>query len=541
MLTLRYYQKEAIFSIFDYFQKGGTGNCVAALPTGTGKSLIIAEFIRQVFQYWPNQRLMLITHVKELIEQDAKALLRQWPVAPLGIYSAGLNSRDMIMPIVFGGIQSISKAIKRSLENNDSKPAHLKHFGFRDLVLIDEAHLLSPKDDTQYQYVLTELIKINPNLKVIGFTATPYRLKQGMIVDEGLFTDICYDITGVDAFNRLIAEGFIANLIPKKTGVEIDVSNISLSAGDFNGKELLEASDKDEIMYAAVRETVEHGQNRKKWLMFTAGITHAEHVAAMLQSFGVNAVASHSKLSKETNNEIIRAFKNDEIRALVNNNKFTTGFDCPQIDLIGMLRATMSPGLWVQMLGRGTRPADGKDNCLVLDFAGNTKRLGPINDPVKPRKPGKGGPGDAPVRICENCGVYNHASARWCINCGIEFKFETKIFKHAGTEALLRSDSPIVEYFNVQKVIYNLHEKENKPPSIKVNYFCGLQMFTEWVCLEHPGLTGKRARDWWRERHIEEPPITTYEALRRTKELRVPSKIRVWINKPYPEILGYEY
>ena len=131
--------------------------------------------------------------------------------------------------------------------------------------------------------------------------------------------------------------------------------------------------------------------------------------------------------------------------------------------------------------------------------------------------------------------------------CGNEFTFETKLFTNSFGGEILRSDAPIVEYFNVQKVIYALHEKKNEhgvltsPPSIKVSYFCGFQMFNEWLCLEHPGLAGKRARDWWRQRHSEEPPITTYEALRRVSELRVPNRVRVHTNKKYPEILSAEW
>jgi DNA repair protein RadD len=241
-------------------------------------------------------------------------------------------------------------------------------------------------------------------------------------------------------------------------------------------------------------------------------------------------------------------FQNGYYDCIVNKDQLTTGFDHPPIDLIGDLQPTMSPGKHVQKWGRGTRPspATQKNNCLGLDFAGNVRRLGPINDPVKPRKPGQGG-GDAPIRICDSCGAYNHASARTCCNCGIEFSFETKIFGTAGTEAFLRSDAPIVEYFKVAKVIYNLHEKKDSngiltsPPSIKVSYFCGLRKFDEWVMLEHKGMASKRARDWWRSRHQEEPPPTTYQALQRVSELRTPSQIRVWVNKKYPDILGYEY
>lgn len=538
----RWYQEEAIYQIFDYFQKGNCGNPVVAMPTGTGKSFVIANFIRDIFLSWPNQRIIMLTHVKELIEQNAEKLLSVWSNAPLGIHSAGLNSRESIMPIIFGGVQSAAKYMQKEIEKNDGKPWHLKHFGHRDLVLIDECHLLSPKEDSQYQYIINELLKINPYLKVIGFTATPYRMRQGMITDGGLFTDICYNLTTIEAFNRLIAEGFICPLIPKRTNTEIDISNVGLTGGEFNSKQLQIAVDKDEITFNAVREMVELGYNRKAWLVFAAGIQNAEHIASMLESFGIEAVASHSKLKPKENDERIKAFKCGEIRALVNNNKFTTGFDYPAIDLIGMFRPTLSPGLWVQMLGRGTRPSPetGKENCLVLDFAGNTRRLGPINDPTIPRKPGKGG-GDAPVRICEICGVYNHASARYCINCGTEFTFENKLSFEASTKELLRSDLPIVKYFDVQKVIYNLHEKAGKPPSIKVNYFCGLQMFTEFVGLEHSGYMSKKARNWWRLRHREEPPPTTYEALQRVSELRTPSKIRVWVNKKYPEVLSAEW
>jgi DNA repair protein RadD len=113
MIKLRYYQEDAISAIFKYFSSH-TGNPILALPTGTGKSIVIAEFVRRVLQTWPGQRIIMLTHVKELIAQNAAKLQSIWPNAPMGIYSAGLNSRDMMMPIVFGGVQSVSKAIERA-------------------------------------------------------------------------------------------------------------------------------------------------------------------------------------------------------------------------------------------------------------------------------------------------------------------------------------------------------------------------------------------------------------------------------------------
>lgn len=524
----RWYQIEAEQSVFDYFDANRVGNPLIALPTATGKSVVIARFIRRVFSMFPNERIMMLTHVKELIEQNASKLLRIWPNAPLGINSAGLKQRDTMLPIIFGGVKSVV--------------GNVRAFGPRSLLVIDEAHLLNPSAESMYQKIIAELLAMNPYLRVIGLTATPFRLKQGMLTEDGIFTDICYNLCTVEGFNRLVAEGYISPPIPKRTTTFIDVSGVKIVGGEYNSAELEAASDKDEITWAAVKEMAELGYNRQSWMAFASGVKHAEHIAEALQSLGIVAAAVHSKLPGKENDARIAAHKRGEIRCLVNMGKLTTGYDHPPIDLIAMLRATNSPGLWVQMLGRGTRPSPEtrKENCLVLDFARNTPRLGPINDPIKPNKPGKGG-GDAPVRICEGCGCYNHASARNCINCGAEFTFETKIFKAAGTEELLRGDAPIVQYFAVDYVTYNLHQKPGSPPAIRVSYFCGYQKFDEFIFPEHSVQARRRAVQWWAQRHNEVLPATTAECLSKGPELRMPSRLRIHVNLKYPQVLSYEF
>jgi DNA repair protein RadD len=527
----RWYQDESVQSVFDYYNTGHTGNPLIGLPTGTGKSFVIAMLIRRIMSRWPSQRFMVCTHVKELLEQNSSKLAEVWPSAPFGIYSAGLKRRDTSLPVIFGGVASI--------KNN------IQAFGHRDLMLIDEAHLLSPNDDTMYHQVIGELQQINPYMKVIGLTATPYRLGQGLLTDGGLFTDICYDMTNMKAFNRLVAEGFISPLIPKRTNTIVDVSEVGQSKGDFIKSQLEGALDKEAITYAACQEMCDLGRDRGAWLVFASGIKHAEHVAQMLRNFGITAVAVHSKMpgGDEARNKAIRDFKNGVIRCIVNNNVLTTGFDHPPIDLIGMLRPTTSPGLWVQMLGRGTRPSPEtmKRNCLCLDFAGNTLRLGPINDPVIPRKKGEGS-GDAPVKICEVCGTYNHISARECCECGAEFTIRVKIVKSAGTQELIKDDKPVVETFKVDRVMYSKHSKPGSPDSLRVAYVCGLRLFEEYVCIEHPTkFAAHKARDWWRLRMgTDATPPTTEEAVKWSMNLAIPKRIRVWINKKYPEITGYE-
>lgn len=535
-ITLRYYQEEAIQSIYNYFMTK-QGNPLICLPTGTGKSILPAEFIRRVLHQWPNQKFLMVTHVSELIKQNASVLDRIWPQAPLGIYSAGLKRKDIGYPIIYGGIQSMIK-----------NPAI---FGHRDIIFIDEAHLVSLDDSSMYLTFISTMKLLNPHVKIVGMTATPFRMGQGMLTDPpGLFTDIVYDMTNLHGFNKLIEEGYLAPLIPKRTKTELDVSGVSVQKGEYVASQLQSAVDKNEITYSALREAIHYGENRRSWLIFASGIEHSDHIAEMLSSFGIECASVHSKQNDNYNDAAIAAFKAGELRALSSFSKLTTGFDNPIIDMIIDLRPTLSIPLHVQKYGRGTRPADGKKDCLVLDFARNTPRLGPINDPIIPKKKGEKG-GDAPVKICDLCGVYNHAAARFCCGCGEEFVFKVKIVREAGTEELIKSDKPVFETFKVDHAIYAHRQKLDRVtrvalnnPYIEVTYVCegGMHSFKEFVFPQHSAFLQKKFRDWWRQRMTTEPPITTSEALQHISQFRTPKKLNVHINKkPYPEILGVEF
>ncbi len=546
-MEFRYFQNDAVESVFDYFEaRRGIlkpANPVVAMPTGTGKSVVIGGVAHQAIMRYPASRLLMATHVKELITQNAKTLLRVWPEAPLGIHSAGLKQRDTAQQIIYGGIKSLLNS--REL------------IGYRDLMLIDEGHLVSPKASTGYRELIKYLQLANPWLKVVMFTATPYRLGQGLLTDEGgIATDICFDITGVEWFNRLIAEGYLSPLIPFRREVGLDLASVAPgSNGDYNQSSLQHAIDKDAITFAALQECVRYAHDRRSWLIFASGVQHAENIANMLWRFGISAAAVHSDMPAAERDARIAAFKRGQLRCLVNMNVLTTGFDHPPIDFIGMLRPTLSPGLWVQMLGRGTRPYDCyltddpllrqyfpyvKQNCLVLDFAGNARRLGPINDPKIPRKKGKGG-GLPPVKDCECCGCENHISAITCVNCGAPFVFEVKYKETAYTEELLAPDDHIVEWHNVNRVFYMEHESTKHGKYVRVEYHCmGMDRFSEMLWFGDSWMA-RKTKDWFRLRNVE-PPATIEEALPILHTLPEPSRIRVWENKkPYPQIMNTEF
>lgn len=534
-MELRYYQTEAVEAIYQYFEDGNEGNPLVAMPTGTGKSVVIAEFVRTVFMNFRGQRILKLTHVKELIQQNYEKLMALFPTAPAGIYSSGLGRRE-IRPITFAGIGSV---VNRAQE-----------LGFIDLVLIDEAHMVPTKESTNYRRLLNELRAINPEMKVIGFTATPYRLGQGMLTDEGgIFTDVCYDITGLSAFNRLIGEGYLAPLVPVRTQKELDLTGVRIQGGEFNQADLQGACDRYEISVRACNEMIARAEGREHWLVFGTGVEHCEHVAEILCDLGVAAHPVHSKMEDAERDRLIAGFKAGEIKCLVNNNILTTGFDAPFIDMIGVLQPTNSCARWVQMLGRGTRPCEGKDNCLVLDFAGNTRRLGPINDPQTPRKKGKG-KGQAPVRICPKCDAYNHASARVCEHCGEVFEMAVKFGTRADSRELIVGTEPVYQIADVANVVYSEHPgRDGKPPSLKVSYVTpSMQRFTEWQCLQHPGGVSIRAAKWWIQaasyknpKYNLRPPETIEEALTRLNELAPPKSIRVWTNTKHPRIMARDW
>jgi len=522
MLTLRPYQEAAIAAIYTYYEVN-SGNCCVVIPTAGGKSLVMASFIEGVLKAWPDQRILIVTHVRELIAQNHAEMIGLWPEAPAGIYSAGLGKREAQARVLFAGIQSIHRR------------AH--EIGHTDLVLIDEAHLIPGNSSTMYRRFLDALQAINPALKVIGLTATPFRTGSGMLHEgkDALFTDIAYEAPVRD----LIDKGFLSPLISKQPATRLDVSKVGTRAGDFIARDLAAAVDQDATTRAAVAEIITHGKDRKSWLAFCSGVDHARHVAEEFARQGITCRTIFGNTPKEERDAIIAAFKRGEIRALATMGVLTTGFNAPAVDLIALLRPTKSAGLYVQMVGRGTRLAPDKENCLVLDFADNVRRHGPI-DLVRPKRPGDGGGGEAPTKVCPECDSIMALSATECPDCG--YVFPPREVKIAPTAATLPVLSPKVQWLPVHGVSYSRHDKRGGLPSLKVTYSCGLKSYNEWVCVEHQGYARQKALEWWQKRAPGCPmPRTVDDAIAQAGKLTRPIAISVHPSGRFLEISGYRF
>jgi DNA repair protein RadD len=472
---LRDYQQKAIDDLYKWFGDGNQGNPCLVLPTGSGKSHIVAALCKDALQNWPETQVLMLTHVKELIEQNAEKMRQHWPNAPMGIYSASMRSKELGQPITFAGIQSIHKR------------AH--EIGHIDLVIIDECHLVSHKNEGGYRKLLGDLLAINPAMRVIGLTATPYRLGHGLITDKpALFDGLIESIT----IPELIFKGFLATLRSKVTKSKLNTDGVHKRGGEYIESELQDAVDTDEQNHAVVREVISLAGDRKAWLFFCTGVDHAKHIAEVLISNGIAAGCVTGDTPKKEREEMLKAFKTGQLRALTNANVLTTGFDYPDIDLVAMLRPTMSPGLYVQMAGRGLRPKSHTDHCLVLDFAGVVATHGPITAVQPPKKGGEGN-GEAPVKVCDNCGELCAISMSVCPACGTAFPAPEP------PKMLLRNDDIMgLEGTDMEVTSWNWRRHTSRASGkdmLAVTYYGALSdsPITEYLPVLHDGYAANKA------------------------------------------------
>lgn len=570
MLIPRTYQEQTVNAAFKYMANAGSepGNPLIAWPTGTGKAFGIALFIKRLFEKWPQMRVMMTAPSEELVEQNYAELKECWPAAPAGIYCSSLKRFDTAFPITFGTIDSIDGNVEK--------------FGRIDILLPDECHRISSAENTRYARVYDHFKKKNKFFFMLGWTATDYRMGQGKLTDEGgLFTEVIYDATTLEAFNWFFAQAFLIPPIAAPTINQVSGEKMAMQGGDFKQSDLQKAFEADRAagkIYRALAESVAVAQEegRKSWICFVPGIEACEEVTDILLGMGIPTTFVHSKIKRAERRSRLKAYKRGQFTCMVNNGILTTGFNHKPLDFMIMLRKTASASLWVQMLGRGTRPdyapgfdlstfegrwqavrASGKLNFRVMDFVGNTARLGPINDPVKPKKPGEKKGSDAPIKICPadkqdasgrfGCGAYNHPSLKTCFYCDFEFPVESAIDDKASTMELVREskkpDGPVIERFKVDKVTCKANVF-GKAPNMLMTYFCGKHKFETYVCIQHTGYARRKAEEWWRSAMGVpgcDVPATLSEALQQVDELRTPSHVLVWMNTKPKEIKAYEY
>jgi DNA repair protein RadD len=486
MLKPRQYQRDAIDCTNKYLRENKGNPCIE-LPTGSGKSLVIALMIHEWKQKAPNFRVCILAHRTYLVEQNSEESANFYN-GTIGLYSAKLRKRDNT-DIVYASIDSIHKK--------------WNEFTF-DVLIIDEAQYISPREKTRYQNFIQGCKRVNKNLRVIGLTATPYRLKGGSICGENsILNEIVYRADVGD----LIEQGYLCPLRSKVTA-KLDLSGVKKTAQDYNLKDLALAVDTDDIVKPAVANMLDIvvAEKRKSIIIFCIDVAHAMHVNSEIQKAGYESNYVTSKQSDSECDELIQDFKDRKFNFFVSVNKFLEGFNVKHIDCIVMMRPTKSKGLWIQAVGRGLRLHESKEYCLVLDYGNNIEEHGCIDEPPDERQR---------IRVCEDCREVFTVETNQCPSCGWqvpkkeiqreegEAKERERLHEIQAAQAEILRKQQEPTWHKVDLVTTKRHVKVGSYDSMKVTYFAGVTQFSEWICPNHEGYAGNKAKQWLATRGIE--------------------------------------
>ena len=358
MYTLRTYQQEAVDRTLNYFRKR-RDPAVIVLPTGAGKSLVIAELAKIAIG-----RVLVLAHVKELVEQNH--LKYESYGLHAGIYSAGLNQKDSEQKVIFGSIQSVAKA----------KNAFFKDFT---LVVIDECHRVGLEPDSQYAKVITQLKLNNPRICILGLTATPYRLGLGWIYNYALrgelktqeqrfFKHCIYDLP----LEYMISNQYLTPPVQVDIPVtSYDFSELIEGGNAYTMAQLEEALHQQRRLTPLIIKNIidiTESDQRQGVMIFSSTVKHAQEIMDHLPTGQARLVVGTTELSER--DQIVHDFKQKAFKYLVNVSVLTTGFDAAHVDVIAILRPTESISLYQQIVGRGLRLDTDKKDCLVLDYTG---------------------------------------------------------------------------------------------------------------------------------------------------------------------------
>ena len=358
MYKLRDYQQEAVNKAIQYFQRKREPAMIV-LPTGAGKSLVIAELARIA-----KGRVLILAHVKELVEQNYEKY-KSYSLSA-GIYSASLGKKDWDDKAIFGSVQSVARA-PDDFFNNFS------------LLVIDECHRVAEEASTQYQDVIQKLMERNPKLCILGLTATPYRLGLGWIYEYSANGEIKTDKKRF--FKECVYELPLAYMIKNKyltNPIKLDIPVTCYDFSELSEKgRMYTTAEVEELLKNQKRLTpliikniidITERYNRQGVMIFSSTVKHAEEIMTYLPAQQARIVLGDTEIPMR--DKIVEDFKNKKFKYLVNVSVLTTGFDAPHVDVIAILRPTESNSLYQQIVGRGLRLSGDKKDCYILDYTG---------------------------------------------------------------------------------------------------------------------------------------------------------------------------
>lgn len=508
-MILRPYQVEAFDATIASLR--ARHNPVVAMPTGSGKSAVIAALVDRCRS--KDGYTLMVTHNQELVAQNYAALTRFYGADGVGVYCSGLNSKTIGTASTYGTIQTLYRALDKLPEP--------------DAIIIDECHRVgfSGGDTKQYD----ALFKAFPKARKVGMSATPYRLAGGPIIgstEKHWFDDLCISID----VPTLVAQGYLAPLISVASRVQLDLKGVKKTGGDFNLAEV-DPLMKSEWITEVLKTVQKHAATRKHILVFAPTVRTAELVATLAKGLNLTALAVHG--GTKDRDGTLAAWKRGEAQLMSSCLMLTTGFDFAALDCIVDLSPTESQGLHVQKLGRGTRIAPGKTDCLVLDFAGNLARHGGIAaEPTFTQELD-----DGTLRTVKRAApIMNTVQRKLKSVVALEaLDPMSGSATSAGLTLKVRKAHYTVKKSvsrNIEMLlcIYDITTQDGSP----------LQPITEFVLVEHDGYARTKAERWFTNRGGNAPRTAT-RALGAAYNLPTPKQITVRKAGSYYDILNTQF
>lgn len=446
-MILRDYQQEAVNKLWARLFESGSVLC--ALPTGSGKTEVMQALLKKCIDKKPDIKIVVIAQKINLIEQTARRFRKNFD--SVSIYCGSID-KDLSGTIVIASIQSISE-IKMHIN----------------VVVVDEVHAI---DHEQGRYFDFFELNRHEKLKVIGFTATPFRA-DGPIYGEGKFFEQIDYYKGID---EMIEAGFLVHPLMKAPNHQIDTTQLAVRAGEYAQEDVDRVTVNQEVVTAQVNDALSRLYDRYSVVWACASINHAEmvyHTIKRITEDQSNVYIIHSKMSKIDRDENLKYFESCEPSHLIFVTIVSEGYDHPPIDAVVLMRPTRSPVLYVQTVGRGLRVSGDKKDCLVLDYGNVVRSCGPLNDPkvVNARK-GKSIEDEVQHRVCPNCCEYVLKILAACNVCGFSFreeKKETKLRVEADTDTdIMRVNAP--REMLVRGVTLGFHRSKNGNDCLKITY-----------------------------------------------------------------------
>ena len=508
MLELRYYQTDAADAAESAVRAGG--HPVLALPTGSGKSLVAAELVRRARER--GERVLVATHVQELVQNNAAEFKALTGIEP-GILCAGLERTDKGHDVLFASVQSLYSPVRKG---------EIEPF---DLILVDECHLVAGKKSDAKFY--PAVFKAFPVASRVGLSATPYRLDGVVYGTDGYFTELAHEVDVL----KLVEEGYLAPLVGVNTLLRVNRGALKKLAGEFDMRDVTFQEDEDWLRRVVV-SVQELAAGRKHVAVFCPSVDTAELAARLFTLAGW--AAQHVVADTDDREGKLGAWKAGAFPVMCSVNVLTTGFNFPELDCIVCLRPTESVGLWVQMLGRGTRVAEGKKNCLVLDYAGNLLAHGGIAAGVREAFDEAPVPGSAPVRVSAAARAELVMSKR-ARHVDELTELDPMFARAAGADC------------NVEGVSYVCIASSARKGRrlLMVAYDCeraGVRFSAkQFVCTEYDGFALQQAMRWFERRGVRSFPREADKARLVCYGLPAPRKVKVRKMGKWLNVIGEEF